>query len=60
MYGWSIFILWSDCKQESESENIVKCVYLDVYIRSLKTRGLVSVFFNSDKEVSISEDFCLL
>ena len=60
MYGWSIFILWSDCKQESEYENIVKCVYLDVYIRCLKTKGFVSVFFNSDKEVSISEDFCLL
>ena len=22
---WSIFILWRDCKQESESENNVKC-----------------------------------
>ena len=27
MYGWSILILWRDCKQQSESENIVKYVY---------------------------------
>ena len=26
--------LGGDCKLESESENIVKCVYLDVYIRT--------------------------
>ena len=27
--GHLIFILWRDCKQDSESENIIKCVYLD-------------------------------
>ena len=34
MYGWSIFILWRDCKQESKSENIVKYVELDIFIYS--------------------------
>ena len=29
-----IFILWSDCKHESKSEKIVKCVYLDIFICS--------------------------
>ena len=34
MYGWLIFILWKDCKQESESENIVKYVELDIFVYS--------------------------
>ena len=34
MYGCSIFILCRDCKQENDSENIVKCVYSDIFIYS--------------------------
>ena len=34
MCGWSIYILWRDCEQESESDNIAKCVYLDIFICS--------------------------
>ena len=34
MYGWSKFIQWKECKQESESENIVEYVYLDIFIYS--------------------------
>ena len=30
MYGWSIFILWRNCKHESESENIVTCLFRDI------------------------------
>ena len=34
MYVWSIIIVWRDCGQESEYENIVKYVYLDIFIYS--------------------------
>ena len=32
MYVWSIIIVWRDCEQESEYENIVKYVYLDIFM----------------------------
>ena len=34
MHEGSISILWKDCKQESESENIVKYVELDIFVYS--------------------------
>ena len=50
MYGWSKIILWRDCKQESESEHIVKYVYLDIFIYSKAS----SIAFASAKNIVVS------
>ena len=33
-FGWSIIILCTDCKQERESEKIVKCISFEILISS--------------------------
>ena len=45
MYGWSKFILWRDCKQQSEPENIVK--YVNLVIKAS------SIAFASVKNIAI-------
>ena len=47
-----MFILWRDCKQESESEKIVKCVYLDTFI-CLKASSIA--FASAENMVASSE-----
>ena len=32
--GWSMFVLWKNCKQDSESENILKCVFFESILYS--------------------------
>ena len=32
MYGWSIFILWIDCKKKVNLKIFVKCVYWNIFI----------------------------